>query len=406
MNALESNTAQWIDSQQQSMVQQLCALAEINSHTYNIPGINAVAELVTQFAAPLELEASTLAPKPIPNIDSDGNFTQTPVAPILKFTKRPNAPIQALLMIHLDTVYPADHPFQSLTWIDDNTLNGPGVLDAKGGIITMLTALQAFEQSPHAQNLGYTILFNTDEEVGSLGSVDHIHQHAKQADFALVYEPSLPNGHLVSTRKGSGNFSVVIHGQAAHAGRDFFAGQNALSQAAKLATQLETLINPQNETTLNIGYIHGGGPVNVVPDKAVLKFNARIHELETQNQLTAQIDHLIEQINQTPGFSATLHGSFYNPPKQQTTALAQMMHDIQTLAKQLNIDVQYQSSGGVCDGNKIAAVGTPVIDTLGPTGNHMHNTKEFVLINTLPQRAKLSAAILAAYASQQLPCPQ
>src|SRR5216110_2553997 len=50
------------------------------------------------------------------------------------------APLRVLLNIHIDTVYPADHPFQRVEQIDHNTLRGPGVIDAKGGLVVMLTA--------------------------------------------------------------------------------------------------------------------------------------------------------------------------------------------------------------------------------------------------------------------------
>ncbi|QQE10126.1 hydrolase [Planctomycetota bacterium] len=406
MQTLSSDMTAWIDAQQSEMIKHVCALAEINSHTLNTKGICDVAKLVTEFAAVLNPDLTETIEMPAaPNVDDLGNVIENPIAPALKFTKRPNAPIQVLLMIHMDTVYPIDHPFQSLNWIDDNTLNGPGVLDAKGGIITMLTALQAFEQSPHASELGYTIIFNTDEEIGSPSSVNMIKEHAKDVHLALVYEPAMPNGDIVSTRKGSGNFAITVQGQAAHAGRDFFKGKNALNAVASLTQELNKITNADSGTTCNIGYIHGGGPVNVVPDKAVLKFNIRLFDADAQVSIYQQLKALTEELDQTEGYGAQLHGSFYNPPKVLTPALSQLMEHIQLLSKDLGMDIQYQPSGGVCDGNKIASVGTPVIDTLGPRGNYMHNPNEFVLVDSLPQRTKITAALLSAYASGQLPIP-
>ena len=151
---------------------------------------------------------------------------------------------------------------------------GPGVIDAKGGLVVLLTAIDAVERSDLAGNLGWELFLNTDEEIGSPGSAAFFAEAAKRNHLALLFEPAMPDGALVSERKGSGNFSLVVRGRAAHAGRDFSAGRNAIVAAADFAVAVHRLNGTIPEVTLNVARIDGGGPANVVPDLAVCRLNA------------------------------------------------------------------------------------------------------------------------------------
>src|SRR3546814_8934288 len=121
---------------------------------------------------------------------------------------RPDAPVQLLLTGHMDTVFAADHPFQSLQWREPGVLNGPGTADMKGGIAVILAALKAIEASPLAPRVGYDVMINSDEETGSHASAALIAELARGKIAALTYEPALPDGTLAGARPGSGNFSV------------------------------------------------------------------------------------------------------------------------------------------------------------------------------------------------------
>ena len=160
----------------------------------------------------------------------------------LHLTVRPTAPVQLLLTGHMDTVYAADHPFQETRWLEDGVLNGPGVADMKGGLAVMLAALKAVEASPAADRLGYEVVINSDEEVGSPASAALLARAAQGKRAALTYEPAaLPDGTLAGARPGSGNFAFVVRGRSAHAGRNPEDGRNALTAAADLALRLEAL---------------------------------------------------------------------------------------------------------------------------------------------------------------------
>ena len=193
----------------------------------------------------------------------------------LHLTVRPDAPVQLLFTGHMDTVFAADHPFQETRWLEDGVLNGPGVADMKGGIAVMLAALKAVEASPAADRIGYEVVINSDEEVGSLGSAALLARAAQGKRAALTYEPAaLPDGTLAGARPGSGNFAFVVHGRSAHAGRNPEDGRNALLAAADLALRLDGAEARRPDASTRRGS-KAAAPSNVVPDLAILRVNLR-----------------------------------------------------------------------------------------------------------------------------------
>src|SRR6185503_18576279 len=97
-----------------------------------------------------------------------------------------------------------------------------------GGIVVMLTALRALERSPFAEKIGWEVLLNPDEEIGSPNSSALLVEAARRNHLGLIFEPAMSDGSLVGSRKGSGTFTATIKGRAAHAGRDFANGRSAI----------------------------------------------------------------------------------------------------------------------------------------------------------------------------------
>src|SRR5690606_15405959 len=135
------------------------------------------------------------------------------------------------------------------------------------------------EESPFKGKIGWQVFINSDEEVGSPGSKNILQQLAPNFDIGMVFEPPFPDGTLVSARKGSANYTIVAKGKAAHAGRDFDKGINAISSIIKFIKKVEKLTSPKLGTTVNIGFIEGGGPINIVPNSALCRFNIRLNNL-------------------------------------------------------------------------------------------------------------------------------
>jgi glutamate carboxypeptidase len=308
--------------------------------------------------------------------------------------------MRVLLCIHTDTVYAVDHPFQTTTLLDADTLRGPGVADAKGGIAVMLTALQAFEQTPWASRLGWEVLLNPDEEIGSPGSTPLLADAAKRNHVGLLFEPAMPDGSMAGRRKGSGNFTLVVRGRSAHAGRDFALGRNAIVAMAELVGQLHGLNGAWPGVTVNVGRIEGGGAVNVVPDLAIARVNVRTTKAEDEPLIRARFEELVAQLNTRDGITAELHGHFSSPAKIPDARTLSLLKSIAECGRELGLDLTWRDSGGVCDGNKLAAFGLPNVDTLGVRGGEIHSPAEFLKLDSLTERAKLVMLVMGQLAAE------
>lgn len=385
---------QWLPDAPPELLAQTISLAEINSGTFNTAGVNCVANRIVGWTTELGAKVSHIDLPPYHRLTDAGEWSEQDVGQALLLQNHPQAPLQILLMGHLDTVYGAEHPFQQVRWLDNERINGPGVTDMKGGLVIMLHALLALERSPLAGRLGWQWLLNPDEEIGSPCSAELIKRCAAGADLGLVFEPALPDGSLAGGRKGSGNFSVVVRGRAAHAGREHALGRNAIRALCDFISALDDLNGQREGVTVNPGYIHGGGPVNVVPDRVLARFNIRIEQPQDEGWCLQQLHRLQQQINSREGISLELEGGFGRKPKRLDATHLQLFERLRGCGVPLGIDVQWHDSGGCCDGNNLTAAGVPNIDTLGVCGGSIHSDAEYLQVSSLAERTRLAAALL------------
>ncbi len=370
----------------------------INTGTSNIGGLAKQAGLLADAFSALPGEVGLVDPAPVSVIDPDGQEVEKAHGQHLVLRVRPDVERRILFTGHMDTVFPEDHSFQSDEWLEDGVLNGPGLADMKGGLDVILHARKAFEASPDAGKLGYDVMINSDEETGSLASASLIAELAQGKYAALTYEPSaLPDGTLAHARGGSGNYSLTITGKSAHAGRNPEDGRNAIVAASDLAVRLKALHT--EKISVNPAKIDGGAANNVVPDHAVLRFNIRPKETAAAEQFERDLKALIAAAESTHGVSIHCHGGVTRPPKP-VDARAQKLFDlVKDCGAALGQDIRWQSTGGVCDGNNIAACGIPVVDTMGVRGGAIHSPQEFLITASLAERAALSALVLQRLAS-------
>jgi glutamate carboxypeptidase len=245
------------------------------------------------------------------------------------------------------------------------------------------------------------VIVNSDEEVGSLGSAPLIAEAARGKRAALTYEPSaLPDGTLAGARPGSGNYSIVVHGRSAHAGRNPEDGRNALVAAADLALRLDGL--KRDGLTVNPARIDGGSPSNVVPDLAVLRVNLRPRTPAIQSDAEREIEAAVAAVAAERDVRIDLHGGFGRPPKPMTPEMETLFGLVKEAGADLGQSIGWQSTGGVCDGNNIAACRVPVVDTMGVRGGKIHSMEEFLITQSLGERAALSALTILRIAEGRL----
>lgn len=384
---------QQLDGREAAMLERTVELCNINSGSYNSEGIQCVQQMFQSLFSDLADSYEERTLEPIKKISNQGiaEFYQPPVMQI--FRARPQAPLQILCTGHTDTVFPAGSEFDHC-WQEGNQLRGPGTADMKGGLVTLYEALRALENSPYKDKFGFTVALSPDEEIGSPSSAPELMKLAKQADFGLTYEPALADGTLAGARKGSGNFAISARGLSTHAGRDYFSGRNAVVAMAKVAVALSELSDKASGITVNIGEMVGGGPVNIVPDNCVCRFNVRVTEIEQQQQVLDAIDDVLNQVSKSSGCELELHGHFNRPPKPMTKKQQSMFEILQSCGGKLGMDVQWKATGGCCEGNNLAAAGLLNIDTLGVRGAHIHSHDEYACIDSFVERAQLSALFI------------
>lgn len=326
-------------------------LVNTNSHSYNPEGLKKTRVLLEEAFLPLEGKKSL--------------FGDT-----LVYKKRPRAPIQIFLGGHYDTVYPKSSPFQKITPLSKTIWRGPGITDMKGGLVILLTALLAFEKTPLAKNIGWRLVLNADEEIASPLSAPVIEKAALGCHAAFLFEPAFADGSLVSSRKGSMNMVIKAIGKAAHAGRDLHLGINAI-------TILASLISSFKDTPgINFGEIHGGHAFNIVPSYAELKVNLR-----SDNE--SDFKKFMDKLKTYPEKDVIEWNCLsYRAPKSFDKRAQKLM-------KALNYPCHFAPSGGVCDGNQLASMGIPTIDTLGAVGGKIHTEDEYIEIPSLDERAML-----------------
>lgn len=386
---------QWLDQQAEPMLELLQQLCNQNSGTFHVEGVTEIAD---QLQAQYEGLGDRLVRQPTPPavfMNDLGVSESFPLGPNLLIETRANLKRQFFLCIHMDTVFGPDHPFQECQMTEPGILNGPGVIDAKGGQVVMLYALRAFERMSVSSKVGWRVFLNPDEEIGSLGSHQRLLDLAKDCELGLLFEPVLPDGSMVASRKGSGNFTILCRGRSAHSGRDFSAGRNAIVHLSRALLEIDQQNDPDGETTWNVGRIQGGGSVNMVPDLAVARVNIRATDPADCDAALNVVQQIVDRYDAAEGFEMKLEGTFSSPPKVVDQGTVAIQKTIERAAHSLEIPVQWRNTGGASDGNKLSGIGIPNVDTLGPAGNFLHTDQEYLIVESLLERTKLAALVLA-----------
>jgi glutamate carboxypeptidase len=381
-----------LTNQTHALRERLITWAEINSGSEHTEGLHRMAAV---------LRAALLVFTPDVALLPAGSSGRS----ILRARLRPEAPTRILLNGHYDTVYEADHPFQRCTLLSPDRLNGPGVSDMKGGIVTLLAALSAFEKTPHAGRLGFEILLTPDEETGSYFSAPEIAAAARRNDFGLVFEPARPGGEIVRSRKGTGSFTAVCHGRSAH-GAVPEEGRNAIVALAEFITAVNQVPADLPGVLLNVGNVRGGGAINIVPDRAQVELHVRINHPADQRRVLDRLHALAKPINARDGYRLEIHGGFDRPPKECLPAEESVFNEWRRAAADLGQPVPgWIHTGGGSDGNLLSAAGLPCLDGVGPVGGDLHSPTEWIDLPSIAQRAQLAALVLHRIATGEFVLP-
>jgi len=298
---------------------------------------------------------------------------------------------QLLVVGHLDTVWPlgtlAERPFR----IENGRAFGPGIFDMKAGVALATFAMRALKDASRKTQRPITLLMSCDEETGSHFSREIIEDEARTAHAALVLEPPIPGGTIKTSRKGVGEFELIIHGKPAHAGNDPRAGVSAITEIANQILAINKLVDHSRGTTLNVGVVRGGVLSNVIAAEARASIDMRF---QTEDE-GSRIEEAMASLKLADDRARIeVRGGINRPPLVRTPEIAVLFDHAKHLAAELNYDLKEGSVGGGSDGNFIAALGVPVLDGLGVDGAGAHAEHEHIIIEDIPRRAALLARLI------------
>ena len=299
---------------------------------------------------------------------------------------------QILLLGHFDTVWPVGQLAEMPLTRDGDRLYGPGILDMKAGIALGMLATRALYALAPPSDARIVMLWTTDEETGSRTSRALLETEARNSEAVLVLEPALPGGRLKTSRKGCGQYEILVHGEAAHAGVDPGKGISAIRELARQILVVEALQDLARGISVNVGVIAGGTRPNVVASEARAVVDVRAPSMTDADHVDAAMRALTPQIR---GARLAVSGGFERPPMERTEGVARLYALAQAVGSELGQTIHEGATGGGSDGNFCAALGVPTLDGLGALGDGAHALSEHVSISALAPRAALLAALLS-----------
>ena len=372
-----TDLSDYFKGQQKEMVAMLQELAAIESPSHDSAAVNRMADRTQAY-----LLAAGAAVERFPG-EQTGDM-------LLATWGNAAAGPGITFLAHMDTVYPLGTLAERPLRLEDGRLYGPGVFDMKAGIVIALQAVRGLQDRGEMPAFPVRLLCTADEEIGSHASRTMIEDLARQSRLVLVMEPALPGGVVKTWRKGVGGYTIRIQGKAAHAGGDHQKGRNAIEEMAHHILALQGLTDYEAGTTLNVGVIKGGTTSNVVPDSCEIVVDYRIMRISE----VARVEQAVHSLKPVlDGVEIQIDGGLNRPPMERNERMLATFARAQQIAATLGFTLEESGTGGASDGNFTASL-APTLDGMGADGDGAHAVHEHIVVNSLPRRAALVAALL------------
>lgn len=365
-------------------LKQLEELVNIDSGSKNAAGINLVADKLEQWYLDLGWNV-----KPIDLGEETGRM--------LLITNHPERDHYDVMFVgHMDTVFPdgtaAARPFR----IEGDNYYGPGVGDMKNGDVAMYHIAASLSKEA-LENLSIAMLYNPDEEIGSVYSRGEMDKIGAKADYIFVMESAGRQGtrHCFA-RKGAMDFDIEFRGQAAHAGFMFeVENASAVLEMGHYITTLMGLASREKDTTVNVGMAQGGTARNVVADYAKIGVEMRFWNDDERDRLKAAVQQMVDGEPYVKGVKVNIVQSHETAPFVKTEAAKAFGEVMKKTAEELGIEFLEKDRGGLSDANHLSRCGNAiVVDGMGPHGALDHSEKEYGYIGSVEPCIRLFVKLL------------
>jgi glutamate carboxypeptidase len=298
-----------------------------------------------------------------------------------------------LLTAHMDTVFPHGTVAQQPYTVEGERGIGPGAGDDKAGIVTAVCALRILQRLQYHDYARITLILNSNEETGSLGTRDLIRAKARDSDTAINLERGVPPDGVETMRKGSAVVTIEISGRAAHAGLEPEKGRNAIIEASHQALQLGALADPAKETTVNVTVIQGGTAVNVIPEHAIVTADVRAYTREEFERVEQGLQKLAtETMVPEVQVKAVLKRNF--PPWPRAASTNALLERAQKLYGEIGRTLVGVPVGSSADVAFAAETGTPAIDGIAILGGGAHSADDYADLSSIVPRVYLLSRML------------
>ena len=365
-------------------------LVNIDCGSYTPAGVEEVATFVAGFLTALGAEV-------VSHPDPEGRLGPTIVATV---HGSPGAGPRVLLIGHMDTVFDpgtaAERPFR----VSNGQAFGPGVTDMKSGLLTGLYGIRVLVELTRDGGLPFeriVVVANPDEEIGSPSSSPHIRALAPGVDACFVLECARANGDIVSSRKGTLDLVLTVHGRAAHAGVEPEKGRSAILEAARIVRDLHALNGRWPGVSVNAGVISGGTRPNVVAERCVLEIDVRATDAASQDEAEAAI-RVVAAATEVPDTTVEVERRARHRPMEKLERSGRLVEHAVAIAKRLGFEVKDTATGGASDANTTSGLGVPTLDGLGPIGGNDHSPAEYLDLGSVVPRTALFAGLVLAVA--------
>lgn len=295
-----------------------------------------------------------------------------------------------LIAGHLDTVHPVG-TLEKLPWRrDGNRCYGPGICDMKGGNYLSLEAIRQLARAAIATPLPVTVLFTPDEEVGTPSTRDLIEAEAARNRYVLVPEPSWSGNGVVTGRYAIARFNLEAIGKPSHAGATLSSGRSAIREMAKQILAIDGMTT--EDCTFSVGIVHGGRWVNCV---ATLCSGEALSMAKRQADLDRGVERMLALSGTADGVMFNVTRGVTRPVWEPDAGTMALYETARGIAAMLGTELSHGSAGGGSDGNFTGAMGIPTLDGLGARGADMHTLNEHIEVDSLAERGRLMAGLLA-----------
>ena len=390
----------WTADHAQEMTDLLAEIVNLDTSTLNREGVDALARLMAARLEALGFAVERFAPAPPPEAWVDGAFldgrgTEAIAPGVLARLRGGSGQGRLLLMAHLDTAFPPGEPSRTPFRVAGGRAYGPAVADMKGGVVGVLFACRTLLETGLARPAEITVVYDTDEQAGTVCSRALIEAEARRADWGLVTESGRSGGQVVGQRAGLAMGELIVEGVEAHLGTGYREGRSAIDAICRKVTALHGLHDPDNGVLLNVGQIAGGTRRNLFAARAVARMDVRVVDAPTWERVRRAIE-AIAAAEEPPGTRTTLHVFQHRPPMPWTGVTDRLAALVAEAATAMGTRIDTVATMGGSDANLIAAQGTPALCGLGPVGGAVMTRDEYIELPTLPERTALVAALAHA----------